>query len=129
MKKIMLLCHLLFSTHLFAGEFPIIPASEAETFDHIYNGSDLMDAYRAYQKKENRDGGQIYEAGFYTGYVTGVVEMTRGLFFCPPPKVTIGQYAGITGKYLEANPARLHLAGHRLVIESLIAQYPCKKGK
>lgn len=72
--------------------------------------------------------------GACAGYVAGVVDTVErikllGLFknwSCIPDQVTLGQLAGVTGKYLKDNPAERHFPADVLVMDAVSSAYPCQ---
>ena len=61
------------------------------------------------------------------GYVTGVADAVRGVVFCPPMNITVGQMADITKNFLANTPAIRHLPGDAIVGHVFKAVWPCQE--
>lgn len=77
--------------------------------------------------------GHYYESGKCGSFITGT-EAGYGLSvywnkltpdYCLPDGVTQGQVAKVVVKYMDDHPEKLHLRAEILVINSLIAAFPC----
>lgn len=77
------------------------------------------------------DGKSYDEASnvYCLGIIHGVYTTMRifGKTECIPGKITTGQTARITVKYLNNNPKHLHQLDAALIIAALLDAYPCKK--
>ncbi len=60
------------------------------------------------------------------GYVQGIADANDPLF-CFPRGVVVGQLSAIVKKYLNDNPAQLHLSGDMLVTHAFRQSFPCPK--
>ena len=65
-----------------------------------------------------------YIAGINDNEMAQVATGKRGLY-CLPPGVDMAQMAKVVRKYLEENPAKLHLPGGILVVSALEQAFPC----
>jgi|SRR5450755_2336230 len=79
--------------------------------------------------KGARDNGQC--AGYITGVNDGVMGQLAAapnakLPYCLPPGVNSKQSAMVVKKYLEDNPAQLHLPASLLTIHALVDSFPCR---
>ena len=65
------------------------------------------------------------------GFLSGVEELNEFLGpakqYCRPGRITLVQMKAIVEKYLQANPAKLHLPFAGLAIEALRSAFPCPK--
>ena len=77
-------------------------------------------------KKECDAADSIFSRGYCAGYVIGVAD-SRAMAICAPSGVTIGQSVSIVRKYLNDNPALLHIDADVLVLNSLQQAFPCPK--
>jgi hypothetical protein len=68
----------------------------------------------------------LFEQGYYQGYVVGVIE-GNVLKVCIPDRVTLGQLAQVVKKYMEGHPERLHRWADEIVLEAVAAAWPCRK--
>ena len=86
------------------------------------SGNDLL-------SKLNEQTGS-FNRGVAGGYIVGVHDMGQGIFFCPPPGVTIGQITDMTRVALESMPQERHKSADLFVIRALSTAWPCpKQGK
>jgi hypothetical protein len=75
---------------------------------------------------DSRDG---FEHGLAYGYIEATSDLARDLkMICTPPRVTYGQMLDIVGKFLNDHPERRHERKPDLVLDALIAAFPCKRG-
>ena len=75
------------------------------------------------------------EDGMCMGYLSGVIETakiwqlgTGNQSFCLPEAAEPNQLIRVTIKYIEDNPAKLHLYAAALVQFAFIEAFPCKEG-
>lgn len=73
--------------------------------------------------------------GLCSGFITGVSDeamiypiynLTLKNYPCIPPEVHSDQLVSVVKKYLEDNPAKLHLPAGMLTIHALIEAFPCR---
>lgn len=71
------------------------------------------------------------EARACFGFLSGVEELNEFLGpakqYCRPGRITLVQMKAIVEKYLQTNPAKLHLPFAGLAIEALKSAFPCGK--
>lgn len=99
------------------------------------DGNRLLHACSAITQK-NCDCEEDRYARFNSGYCFGQMHAVMDLFadnhaytqqlFCLPENGSLGQYARVIVKYLQANPEELHLDGSLLAINALRQAFPCK---
>lgn len=68
------------------------------------------------------------DRGFALGYVAGVADALDGFILCIPEGVTIGQLKDITTTHLRASAQTRHKSAAGLIMDALVAVWPCKKG-
>ena len=93
----------------------------------VTTGNDLAKWMVEYEKSDNDNTINMYEAGQYGGYLKGIADTTNSLSWCNPGNVTTGQMFKIVSKYLHNNPEKLHLYADDLVKQALKEAFPCKK--
>ena len=98
--------------------------SSAQAF-YFYDGNRLVQLMREYDKSETRNPSTDYmDVGIYMGYVAGIFDTTKDIFFDPPKNVTVGQICSIVGKYLKENPEKWTLPASVLATEALQKAFP-----
>jgi hypothetical protein len=71
-------------------------------------------------------------------YVIGVFDMinevdivvnknTKNYMFCQPENMTAGQLSDIVRNHLRTNPGIRHLPAAELIMQTLVATFPCKR--
>ena len=63
------------------------------------------------------------------GYITGVADAVRGVVFCPPANITVGQMSDITKNFLANTPAIRHMPGDAIVGHVFKTLWPCQEQK
>jgi hypothetical protein len=101
---------------------------------HATSGNDLLQQCEQAEKFMNDEqtptslavrGCLSYTSGFLDG--TYYVEsQTSRRAFCPPERVTNGQYIRVALKHMRENPAELHKPAAWLFGEAFRKAYPCK---
>lgn len=109
-------------------------ASTLASASVTFSGNDLKEYMREYAKVEAGQQGNEVAAGIGLGYVMGIADgihaaTTAGnnRLVCNPPRVTYGQQASITKKYLDNHPEHLHLPASFIVAAALNEAFPCAK--
>ena len=67
------------------------------------------------------------ERMYGTGYVTGVFDAMRGVMFCPPANITVGQMTDIVKNFLANTPAIRHLHGDAITVHLFKSLWPCQE--
>ena len=66
------------------------------------------------------------EAQFGRGFVAGVADSALdGNTYCSPADATLGKFYDVTLAYLRAHPEALQKTASTVVLEALVAAYPC----
>lgn len=73
----------------------------------------------------------VIRGGICNGYITGVVDASRGIAwdgtrFCEPDIYSDSQLKKIVIKYLNDHPEKLHKAAGSLVQAALYEAFPCE---
>jgi hypothetical protein len=93
-----------------------------------YSGTDLVEYMREYEKGFSGNRGTNYAyANFFTGYVTGVCDLTAGVVWQDSKDVTSNQAWAIVAKYLKNHPERWNESAAVLVVDALKEAFPLKK--
>jgi len=96
--------------------------SSAQPFN---DGNRLVQMMREYEKYERSDPGyNPFECGLYMGYVEGVYDVTRRVYFNAAENVTAAQICALVGKYLNENPGKWTLPANVLVTDALRKAFP-----
>ena len=69
--------------------------------------------------------GSDVEEMFAAGYVIGVADAIRGVLYCPPDSVTVGQLGDMVKQYLLGNPSQRHQTADTVVVHVLRTTWPC----
>ena len=101
---------------------------------HYFTGNYLYEAYQEYNKLAHKgEPGKRIEFGFYTGYVSGIVdsELLRVQqggkpAWCQPDNAELQQYYDIVGQYIESHPDRRQFHRATLVYLALAQAWPCQ---
>ena len=80
---------------------------------------ELADAYIRAELNKYTSKYDVGNAGKFVGYIGGVIEAYPFSTFCQPQGVTQGQQFAIVTKYLNDNPAKLHLLASELIFEAM----------
>lgn len=87
-----------------------------------------MDTWeKAYAVGSTSDPKEAGAAGYYTGYVDGVVEALWKKSVCLPEGSTHDQAYAVVAKYLKNNPEKWNMTPYLLVSTSLIEAFPCNR--
>lgn len=89
------------------------------------DGNELKGLADVWVRNEYRGPNDIYNGGKFDGFIGGVIEAYTFTTFCQPNGVTQNQQFAIITKYLNDNPAKLHLPASSLIIEALNKAFPC----
>ena len=76
------------------------------------------------------NGDNAYDKGSALGFVVGIAdgeESQKRPRICISDQVTRGQVRDVVKKYLTEHPEQRHFTAASLVIESLMAAFPCQK--
>ena len=88
----------------------------------------LSDAVTRIQQGASLGENDLPAAFMFFGYVRGLVGLKTHPILClSNEQITNSQYFGIVTKYLNDNPARLHLPASDLIIEAINQAFPCAK--
>lgn len=107
--------------HYFWVLFSTLLATLSFSVSAEFQSGSQLKAYL--EKWENKEAG--FEGGYGAGYVIGVADSRRGVNFCPPSSVTVGQLTAMVLKQLRDNPDKLHFSGDAHVIHVLQKTWPC----
>ena len=97
----------------------------------------LIAAFCGLAHAEFRDGNELLseinssnsDSRIYSlAYIAGVADAYRGLTFCPPETVTLGQLRDMVRNYLTNVPAERHIPADRLINKVISGTWLCKRG-
>jgi hypothetical protein len=93
-----------------------------------FSGNKMLPACK-YQLGKIEDANSAYKAGECVGAIAAIgsyaLSFDQGARFCPPEEATIDQAIRIVVKFLEQNPARLHLSFFNLAHIAMKEAWPC----
>lgn len=67
-----------------------------------------------------------FSAGYCTGVVRALMNISSAFKACPPAGVSIGQSVRVAVAFINQNPARMQEPFEGLVIEALRGAWPCR---
>lgn len=94
----------------------------------FFDGYQLKEWSDADSRIDNggKSSADFQKEAYFTGYVSGVHDIVRGVIVCPPQNAKLGQLMAVVRKYLLANPEKWNQSAGVLVLNALTQAFPCK---
>jgi hypothetical protein len=94
----------------------------------VLNGNDLVKNWKEYKKLDEGRIHNVSDAGYFMGYVSGIVDAFHSEFlFNPPYGSTVGQLCSVVGKWLDNHPEEWNKPAGELVTKALQSAFLLKK--
>ncbi len=90
-------------------------------------GTILVEYWQAHKKTNAGNVNRNADAGFYRGYIIGVVDSFNNKLFTVPRMLKSDQIFTIVGNWLEKHPGEWNRSAADLTVQALQAAFPASK--